>query len=217
MARKATSKMSDEELDQAIQTSQAAWEALGVEYAALQEKLHAAYERTKKLKEERTNRTVAAASAKGEVPWETLLAYEPGEANYKALQDAMTKLSPRATIAQSGYMPDTMQYTIRLYLTNWSRDNMDEVERQLNVLLPYIKPHPETGERFVDLMEPSLSRSGIHNLWEKDGQWVLRITTYGRTRDLMTWPNTRAMLDGCQQSFNMDAERERSYDDDDSY
>lgn len=214
MARKAVSKMTVVEIDQEVESLEASLEVMRAEYKKLQDAMGVKFDRQKKLKEQKSLMLMEEAAARGEVPWAQLFEYEIGEPNYKLLNQAITTLCPGGFVAQSGYMPATMQYCIKVSLNERSRDKLDHVQQVLETLLPALRPNPETNEVFVDLMEPSLSEFGSYSLFIKqDGTWELRFQRYSRVEVIQAFKNTREMLEYVQAHMSFDYSRS-SYDDD---
>ena len=64
-----------------------------------------------------------------------------------------------------------------------AEDNLEQTYESLNVILPFIKPISDEGDRRFKLFEHTLSEWGVYDLrLSKEGVWTLNKTAYGRER-----------------------------------
>ena len=100
----------------------------------------------------------------------------------------------------SGYYPFSEQNAIEIMLYKGAEDNLEQTYESLNVILPFIKPINEEGDRRFKLFEHTLSEWGVYDLrLSKEGVWTLNKTTYGREKVEKTFENLYDALKYCQQ------------------
>jgi hypothetical protein len=191
--------LNDDELNLQIKLNEVKLVGLYAEYKKLSNKIAALSKSQKLLEKEQATRQVAAAG--DEIPWGILLEFTQREATYELLRDALKRISPDGAISQAGYLPETNQYSIQLRLTKDTADKLEAIEHQLSALLMYIRPFYTTGERFLDLAEPSLSEDGNFSLREKDGGWEIRKMYYHRESLVKKLSSTRDMLEYVQEHY----------------
>lgn len=99
-----------------------------------------------------------------------------------------------------GYYPYSEQKAVEIVLYKGDQDNLEKTFESLSVLLPFIKPIDEAGNRRFKLFEHTLSENGIYDLLvDVHGAWTLNKTTYGRESVLKTFDNLRDALKYCQE------------------
>lgn len=156
------------------------------------------YDEIQKLKKEQSEIKLKEDMTLGEkIEW---LLFEDGYSSdtkrYKECQKFFNELGLRC----SGYYPYSEQKALEVMLYKGVQDNLDKTFKALNLVIPFIKPINDRGERRLKLFEHTLSEWGIYDLKQsKEGVWTLNKTTYGRERVEKTFENLYDALKYCQQ------------------
>lgn len=108
-----------------------------------------------------------------------------------------------------GYYPFSEQRAIEIMLYKGVQDNLDKTFEAISLVLPFIKPINDKGERRFKLFEHTLSEWGIYDLrFDKVGTWTLNKTTYGRKNVEETFENLYDALKYCQKHHYYESSEE---------
>lgn len=203
MASKAINKLTDQELAAELAKNESELEAARSEFVRINKRLVDITRRAKALKERQKDRIVEIADAKGEVPWAELIKYDADEASHHQLQKASHKFCPEGWfVFGGGYVPSVMECVFQLRLNDASDGKEKEIADKIDFIYGFKKFCPETNEKYLDVLEPSLSQHGSYKFFQKtDGSWAMRITRWGSTSDLRTFANTLEMVQYAQKNL----------------
>lgn len=156
------------------------------------------YNQIQKLKEKQTEAKLKEDMTLGEkIEW---LLFEDGHSSDMKRYNECQRFFQELGLWVSGYCPYSEQKSLQVMLYKGAQDNLDKTFESINLVLPFIKPINDEGERRFKLFEHTLSEHGIYDLKvDKEGVWTLNKTTYGRKRVEKTFENLYDALKYCQQ------------------
>lgn len=164
----------------------------------LDKELSELYIQIQKLKEKQTEEKLREGMTLGEkIEW---LLFEDGYNSDRKRYEECQKFFLELGLRVSGRYPYSEQKALEIMLYKGVQDNLDKTFESVNIVLPFIKPINDKGERRFKLFEHTLSEWGIYDLKvDKEGVWTLNKTTYGRERVEKTFENLYDALKYCQQ------------------
>ena len=156
------------------------------------------YNQIQKLKEKQTEAKLKEDMTLGEkIEW---LLFEDGHSSDMKHYNECQRFFQELGLWVSGYYPYSEQKSLQVMLYKGAQDNLDNTFESINLVLPFIKPINDEGERRFKLFEHTLSEHGIYDLKvDKEGVWALNKTTYGREKVEKTFENLYDALKYCQK------------------
>lgn len=164
----------------------------------LDKELDKLYNQIQKLKEKQTVAKLEQGMTLGEkIEW---LLFEDGHSSDSKRYEECQKFFRELGLWTGGYYPFSEQKSLEIMLYKGVQDNLDKTFDAINVVLPFIKPMNNKGDRRFKLFEHTLSEWGIYDLKvDKEGVWTLNKTTYGREKVEKTFESLYAALKYCQK------------------
>ena len=164
----------------------------------LDEELVKLYNQIQKLKEKQTEAKLEEDMTLAEkVEW---LLFEDGRSSDMKRYNECWNFFQEMGLQVRGYYPFSEQRAIEIMLYKGVQDNLDKTFEAISLVLPFIKPINDKGERRFKLFEHTLSEWGIYDLRvDKEGVWILNKTTYGREKVEKTFENLYDALKYCQK------------------
>ena len=164
----------------------------------LDEELVKLYNQIQKLKEKQTEAKLEEDMTLAEkVEW---LLFEDGHSSDMKRYNECLNFFQEMGLLVGGYYPFSEQKAIEIMLYKGVQDNLDKTFEAISLVLPFIKPINDKGERRFKLFEHTLSEWGIYDLrLDKVGTWTLNKTTYGRKNVEETFENLYDALKYCQK------------------
>lgn len=173
----------------------------------LDEELVKLYNQIQKLKEKQTEAKLEEDMTLAEkVEW---LLFEDGRSSDMKRYNECRNFFQEMGLLVGGYYPFSEQRAIEIMLYKGVQDNLDKTFEAISLVLPFIKPINDEGERRFKLFEHTLSEWGIYDLrFDKVGTWTLNKTTYGRKNVEKTFENLYDALKYCQKHHYYESSEE---------
>lgn len=164
----------------------------------LEDELVKLYDEIQKIKEKQTEAKLEEDMTLAEkVEW---LLFEDGRSSDMKRYNECRNFFQEMGLLVGGYYPFSEQRAIEIMLYKGVQDNLDKTFEAISLVLPFIKPINDEGERRFKLFEHTVSEWGIYDLrFDKVGTWTLNKTTYGRKNVEETFENLYDALKYCQK------------------